>query len=247
MTQEPTHPAASLAVRVGDRTLGLEELAYLNRMTTAGLVLPNVAHELNNALQVIGGLVELLSLREDLPQDVKDKIGRVGVQSSRATELIREVVTFARRDDAGVAQVDVAKVVDRALGFRRYHLGRARIGVRVEGCGPGEALARVDANYLQQILLNVIINSEQALAGRPGGEIDVRVERVSAGVTVRVHDNGPGLDDAAGRAPEPFFTTRPPSAGLGLAVATALAESQGGNLQVLGGEGGGCVALLPLP
>jgi signal transduction histidine kinase len=247
MTQHSTQEHGGLAVRVGSRTLGLEELAYVNRATTTGLVLPNVAHELNNALQVIGGLVELLSMRADLPQDAKDKIGRIGAQSGRATELIRELVTFARRDDAGLAQVDLAKLVDRALAFRRYHLARARIAVHVAGAQPGEVLVRADGSSLLQILLNLIINGEQALTGRAGAEIHVHIARTPEGVTVEVRDNGPGTGRHETAAPEPFFTTRPPAPGLGLAVATALAASQGGSLRLQSAPEGGSVAVLTVP
>ncbi|MBL8142616.1 MAG: hypothetical protein JNM38_15965, partial [Acidobacteria bacterium] len=91
--------------------MSLDELAFLNRMTTTGMVLPNVAHELNNALQVVGGLVEMLSARGDLPADVLDKVGRIGAQAAKSAAMVRELVAFSRRDQAGVGLVDAVRTV----------------------------------------------------------------------------------------------------------------------------------------
>jgi signal transduction histidine kinase len=237
-----------VSVRAADRELRLDDLAFLNRMTTVGQVLPNVAHELNNVLQVIGGLVEMLSAREGLADDVRDKIGRIGVQTGRANEMLRELVSFARRDDGGVTLVDVARSVERALALRRYHLGRARITVAVEGPGPGCALARLDASYLQQILLNLIINAEHSLAGRPDGRIQIAIEPGPPNVRVTIADNGQGLPkDLERRASEPFFTTKSAAAGLGLTVARGLARGLGGSLELRGDQGVGMVAVLAVP
>jgi two-component system sensor histidine kinase DctS len=237
-----------LTVRAADRDLKLDDLAFLNRMTTVGQVLPNVAHELNNALQIIGGMVEMLAAREGLPADVTDKIGRIGAQAGRATELLRELVTFARRDNAGTALVDVSKVVERALGFRRYHLGRARITAVVEAPPPGEAMARLDGAFLQQIVLNLLINAEHSLAGRTDGRIQIGIAPRAGEVEVTVQDNGQGLPDhLATRGPEPFFTTRLPAAGLGLTVASGLARGLGGRLTLRPNPEGGTVASLTLP
>lgn len=243
-----TSSDGELSVRAADRDLRLDDLAFLNRMTTVGHVLPNVAHELNNALQIIGGMVEMLGAKDGLPSDVRDKIGRIGAQGARATELLRELVTFARRDDAGTTLVDVTRIVERALTFRRYHLGRARIAAAVDGPGLGMALVRLDGSYLQQILLNLLINAEHSLAGRTDGRIQMSIATAPGEVTVTVSDNGQGLsEEVAGRVREPFFTTKLPSAGLGLTVASGLARGLGGRLVLAPNPGGGTTASLSLP
>ncbi|MGE3841605.1 MAG: sensor histidine kinase [Vicinamibacterales bacterium] len=237
-----------VCVRAADRELELDDLAYLNRMTTTGHVLPTVAHELNNALQIISGAVEVLSLKQDLAPDVRDKIARIGTQAGRATDMIRDLVGFVRRDDGGVKLVDVGKVVEGALAFRRYQLSRARIGVAVEGTQAGQCFARLDRGHLHQILLNLIINAEHSLAGRPDGRLQVRCARAGDVVEVAVSDNGPGVpDDLVGRLTEPFFTTKVPAAGLGLTVAVALAKEVGGDLRLTPDAAGGAVATLSIP
>jgi C4-dicarboxylate-specific signal transduction histidine kinase len=249
MTDVPPRPPLldTIAVRIAGRDLAVGDLAYLNRMTTVGQVLPNVAHELNNALQVIGGVVELLGMQADLPADAREKMARISVQSNRATEMLRDLVTFARRDDGGIGLVDPSKVVEKALFFRRYHLARARIAVAVESVEPARTLCRTDPHDLQQILLNLIINAEQSLSGRSDGRIGIVVARSGSNVEVSVTDNGAGLPDAPERAVQPFFTTKVLAAGLGLTVAEALARWHAGELRLGAAPGGGTVAAITMP
>lgn len=240
--------AADDVVELGGRRLTLEDLAYLNRVTTVGQVLPNVAHELNNALQVVGGLVEMLAARVDLPGDVHDKLGRIAGQAGRATAMIRELVVFARRDDGGVRVVDLAKLVEATLSMRRYHLSRARIGVTVKG-GESGLLARIDGHYVQQVLLNLVINAEHSTAGREGAHIDVVIGRVGDEATVTVVDNGPGFAPGAReRATDPFFTTKGEhGTGLGLSTAYTLVAALGGELSLDSAPGRGTTVSIALP
>jgi C4-dicarboxylate-specific signal transduction histidine kinase len=242
----PTTPASPARVsEPAGRVLTSEDLAYLNRMTTVGQVLPNVAHEINNALQVVGGLVEMLSLKPELAPDVRDKIARIGVQAGRTAEMLRELVAFARREYGGVRHVGVNRLIDRALALRRYHLARARIVVEVTGAPPDTIVVRADAHHLEQVLVNLVMNAEASLAGRHDGRIEIAVRDEGPRVSVTVTDNGHGMVPAvAGAATAPFFTTRDGAAGLGLTVARLLVEADGGVLTVAALEGGTSVTIV---
>jgi C4-dicarboxylate-specific signal transduction histidine kinase len=222
----------------GERPLRTDDLVYINRMTTVGHVLPSVAHELNNSLQVIGGLVELLGMRTDLGKDVQDKIQKIGAQAVRSAGMIREFVAFARRDDV-VARVDVNKALDRALTLRHYHLARARIDLTRDP-SPGPLVVAADSQQVVQVLLNLIINAEEAVAQEDKRQLRVGLVDAPGVVRCEVHDNGPGFGDATlRRLREPFTSTKTRgAAGLGLAVAAALLERENGRLLVLGGPGG---------
>lgn len=247
----PTSPPdVTLSADVGGRALSLDDLAFVNRMTTTGLVLPNVAHELNNALQVIGGLTEMLSARTDLPGDVLDKVARVGAHAGRSAVMVRELVAFSRRDQGGVAVVDAARVVEQALALRRYHLSRARIRVETVVGADGPFLLRVDGHHLLQVLANLLINAEQALEGQPAPSLCVNVSRrETRDVTITIDDNaGPIAEHVAARACDAFFTTRASKAiGLGLTVGRALVARDGGTLDVAPVEGEGTRAMLTFP
>lgn len=236
-----------LTVDVAGRAMSLDELAFLNRMTTTGMVLPNVAHELNNALQVVGGLVEMLSARGDLPADVLDKVGRIGAQAAKSAAMVRELVAFSRRDQAGVGLVDAARTVEQALALRRYHLSRARVQVATSIGDGGPHLLRVDGHHLLQVLVNLIINAEQALEGRASPRLQVTIGRGEAGaIEIAIDDNGgPIAAHVAARACDAFYTTRSTKAiGLGLAVGRALVVRDGGTLEVAPLEGNGTRATL---
>ncbi len=228
------------------RTLGADDLTYINRMTTVGHVLPSVAHELNNSLQVIGGLVEILSMRAEVPRDVLDKIQKIGAQAARSAGLIREFVAFARRDDT-MARVDLRRALDQALAFRRYHLARARINLTVDPVEPGPLLIAADSQHVTQVLLNLIINAEEALGGRDVRELTIRVSDLVTRVRCEVHDSGPGLSVAArAHLREPFRTTKGRGcAGLGLSVVGTLVERTGGQLSVT--DASGCLVVVEWP
>jgi C4-dicarboxylate-specific signal transduction histidine kinase len=226
----------------GERPLQLEDLVYINRMTTVGHVLPAVAHELNNALQVIGGLVELLGMKGDLPPDVRDKVQKIGTQSNRSAGMMREFVAFARRDETS-SRIDMQRALEHALSMRRYHLSRARIDVAVDA--PAEPLAiRADSHAVLQVLLNLIINAEEALHAVPQGQRELRASVSAEGemVVCTIRDNGPGFVDATkAHASRPFFSTKTQgAAGLGLTVSEALVTLDKGVLRVAEGPGG-CV------
>jgi signal transduction histidine kinase len=179
---------------------------------------------------------------------VQEKVARIGLQTGRATGLMRELVAFARAEDGGERLVDLTRLVERSLGFRRYHLARARIEVAVDAPEPGRLLSRVDASHLQLILLNLLINAEHSLAGRTDGRITVRLGRTGGLAEVRVLDNGSGIaDQDARRLTDAFFTTKGPAAGLGLTVAAGLARAIGGSLALRSSPGGGAEAVLTVP
>jgi C4-dicarboxylate-specific signal transduction histidine kinase len=237
-------PGSELSAQAGtasdERPLTLEDLVYINRMTTVGHVLPSVAHELNNSLQVIGGLVELLTMRAEIGRDVQDKINKIGQQAARSAGMLREFVSFARRDDA-VSRVDVAKALERALSLRRYHLARARIeAVMIDPQPPGPLVISADSQHVVQVLLNVLINAEESLVGQERRELRIQLVDLPAAVRCQVEDSGPGFSDVARRLlRKPFASTKSRgTAGLGLAVAGALMEKDRGRLEVLDGPGG---------
>ena len=213
------------------RTLEAGDLVFANRLVTLELVLPNVTHEINNALQVIGGLGEIIATKPGISEDVAQKLQRVHGQAVRCSTLLRELVNYARRDDASPA-TDVARGIDRALNLRRYHLSRARVVVDVAPQSEGPVVAPMDSQHFEQVLVNLLLNAEQAVAGRPEPQIRVAYGRDADAVVLTVADSGPGVD--VGGQEEyfrPFMSTRPGALGLGLSASRAMVDLAGGTLR----------------
>src|SRR5690606_17388606 len=117
-----------------------------------------LAHELNNSLQVMSGLVELLSDRPDLPADVVLRLQKIGGQADRAGAAVREVLGYARETPSAPAGADPAVAIETAVALRRYHLGRAGITAHVEA-QRGQRRVRARAGDLVQIVLNLMLNA----------------------------------------------------------------------------------------
>ena len=213
--------------------LRADDLITLNRSATVARLLAGVVHEVNNALQVISGTTELLQDSPGLSEPVVKGLQRIHAQNTRAASAMAEVMAFSRQKSDARGLVNTRDVVTRSIALRSYAIGRARLTIAQHV--PPESRFSVDgsAPLLQQALLNLIVNAEQALAGRPGGAITVDVERQDGWVLLRVSDDGPGVDPAvATRMFEPFVTTRSrdEASGLGLTVARAIAEIHAGSL-----------------
>ncbi|MGE3276338.1 MAG: sensor histidine kinase [Vicinamibacterales bacterium] len=214
---------------------GIDQLLVtLNRLALSGSFVSGLAHELNNPLQVVNGTVELLLGRPDLAPDVRTKLERVANQVHRASGTIMEVLGFVRDRTAVPVRVDVRTVIDQVMALRRYPLTRAGITAVVDPPAAGAAILHARPVEVAQILLNVVINAEAALAGQSGAEIRLSSAVEGGRVCLRIADNGPGIPpEVAARLFEPFQTTHglETAGGLGLAAAAALARRLGGHIR----------------
>jgi len=225
---------------------GPEDLIALNRSATIARLVAGVFHELNNSLQVIGGLAELLQTTPGTPPSVADGLRRIQAQNAKAGSAIAELMAFTRQKPEARGRVSMRDVATRAVGLRAFSIARARLTIVYEPPKSGVVTVHGFANQLMLAVLNLVINAEQALAGQPAGVIRVDLDLPEDWVVVRVSDNGGGVDPAmADRVFDPFVTTRPreESSGLGLAVARQIAEQHGGTLAMEQAEKGACFAL----
>jgi len=207
----------------------------LNRLATIARLVAGAAHEVNNALQVIGGSAELLQNRTDLPEAVQKTLSRIRDQAARAASAMTGVVPpsgCAR--DSGTYLVDMCDVATRAVELRRYSIGRADLKVELDL--PTEPqLVTGQRLHLLQAALNMIQNAEQALTPRRAGVIRVEVADDGDHVVLRVSDDGPGVPPGEAESIFlPFFTSRPrpESTGLGLPVAREIAAAHRGTLEL---------------
>jgi signal transduction histidine kinase len=225
---------------------GAEDLVTLNRAATVARLVSGVFHELNNHLLVIGGTTELIQDTPGLPETVAKGLSRIQAANSRATNAIAEAMRFVRQKADAGGSVNMRDLVSHALALRAYAFSKARLATSFDAPKEGRPTVHGSAILLEHAVLNLVVNAEQALAGRTGGEIRLQMDLTDGWLVLRVSDNGPGVDPAiADRLFEPFATTRArdDSSGLGLAVARQIAEQHGGTLTMEAAPSGACFAL----
>jgi signal transduction histidine kinase len=220
-------------------------LLALNRSTTTARLLSGVVHDVNNALQVISGTAELLSGRTDLPEALSPALDRLRRQTARAAGVLSEVQLFTRGSLSDRLPVNLREMAEHSLALRAFTIRRAGLTSRIEAAEGEQFVVSGNRTQLQQALLNLIVNAEQALAGR-GGEILVELGADGDWLTIRVSDKGPGIAlQPLDRAFDAFVTTRDPwdGAGLGLWAARAIVAEHGGTIAVESSAGGTTVVI----
>jgi two-component system NtrC family sensor kinase len=222
-------------------------LLALNRSATAARLLPGVIHEINNALQVISGTVELLEARSDLPPATRPSLDRLRNQSTRMAATLSDVQLFIRAPVRDTGRVSLRELAEHSANLRMFAIRRAGLTISVVA-DQGEILVTGNRGQLQQAVLNLIANAEMALAPLRRGAIQVHIEADDAWATLRVSDEGPGVAVQPREAAfEAFTTTREPweGAGLGLWAARRIAQAHGGTVTVEGESGNVFALRLP--
>lgn len=236
------------AAQAQQRTLEAR-LQEAQKMESIGTLAGGVAHDFNNVLAVILG--NLAIAREDLgpAHAVQQPLALVQQAATRARTLVQQILAFSRRLPQERTVQPLAPLLDEPLAMLRSTLPAS---ARLERNVTGEPLyVEVDAQQVQQVLLNLCTNALQALPSQSGL---IRVEVASAGggmARLSVIDDGSGMDAATrARMFEPFFTTKPvgQGTGLGMAVVHGIVTASGGRIVVDSAPGRGTRidVLLPL-
>ena len=223
-----------------------EALVALSRAATTARLLSGVLHEINNALLVISGTVELLEARTDLPETAARPLERLRTQSTRMTAAIARVTAFTQASSSVQSGINVNDIVSTAVELRQFAISRAGLTIQFD---VPESPLRVAGNAggLQHAVLNLIVAAEHALAGSRG-RIVVETAASGEGVAVRVSDNRPSRPPIVDSMFEPFSRSRSPAdtSGLSLFAARQILLDHGGLLSVEErGEGFTCLAWIP--
>jgi PAS domain S-box-containing protein len=223
--------------KIDDQSRDLyQQLLQAEKMAALGQTISGVAHELNNPLATI------LSWAERLAEKTTDDTTRRGVgvilgEAERAARIVRNLLTFARKRQSTRSMIDLNQVVRETLTLRSYEQRVTNIEV-ISALAAGLPPVFADAHQIQQVLLNLIINAEQAMLGANGhGTLVVRTwhDADRDSVALEVCDDGPGVAaDVQTKIFDPFFTTKEvgKGTGLGLTVAYAIVQEHGGRIRV---------------
>jgi len=228
------------------------QLLQAEKMAALGQTISGVAHELNNPLATILSWAERLSQRAGLEDSVRRGLETILGESERAARIVRNLLTFARKRQTTRAMVDVNQVARETLSLRAYEQRVSNITV-IDALAAGLPQVFADGYQLQQVLLNLIINAEQAMLSAHGRGILVIRTWHDAGqesVVLEINDDGPGIpDDVQPKIFDPFFTTKEvgQGTGLGLTVAYAIVQEHGGRIRLESRPGAGASFYVELP
>jgi PAS domain S-box-containing protein len=229
-----------------------QQLRRVERLASVGTLIGGVAHELNNPLHAIRNFAELL-LMEHRGSEDREALEIIQREADRAAKVVSDLRMIARQTQESGAEhepTDLNDIIRHVLKVRRYALETGNVEMRED---LADDLPRVMANRgeIEQVVLNVVVNAEQAMRAQRGDRrLVVRTRPTSEGAAIHVVDNGPGMSPhQLERIFDPFYTTKAPGegTGLGLSLVHTIISEHGGNVHVESELGKGTAFRIDLP
>jgi two-component system cell cycle sensor histidine kinase/response regulator CckA len=246
---------------ITDKTRMEEELRQAQKMEAVGRLAGGVAHDFNNLLTVIQGYAELLGASLANDPERRESMGEIVRAAERAAALTRQLLAFSRRQVLETRILDLGEVVADTEKMLRRLIGEDLEVVVVKPATLGHVKA--DPGQIEQVLLNLAVNSRDAMPG--GGRLTLELADVNLDapfttshdsipsgryVVVSVRDTGNGMDaETLSHLFEPFFTTKEKGKGTGLGLATVfgIVKQSGGYVDVASAPGAGTTFRVYLP
>jgi FixJ family two-component response regulator/signal transduction histidine kinase len=227
--------------------------AHAARVGTMGVIAASLVHELTQpvaaSLANAETAAELLAAPTLDADELRATVADIVVDDRRAGELIQQLRRFLRRGETERTAIDLREAVDAVLRLVAADAAGKGVEIAVD-CAESLPRPAGDRVQIQQVLLNLVLNAIDAVAGNAAGarRVALRVGAADAGVRVEVSDTGRGMDEAArSRVFQPFFTTKPGAMGLGLSISRTIAAAHGGTLSVDSAPGRGTTFRVELP
>ncbi len=237
--------AAAFRTMMQNLALAQSETLAQSRLAFLGEIAANIAHDVRTPLSVLKTSAQLLA-RGELPREERRTLAlNLATEVDRLNAVVTGLVDLARPRPVRNNVESIGTLAHRAATFFEPLATKSGVTV-VERLPSDEVLVYGSADQLYQVLLNLIHNSLQAIAGE--GTLTIECRREETWVRVDVSDTGPGFPvDALPRAFAPFATTKPDGVGLGLAIAKRIVEEHGGTIDAENVAGGGARVWFRLP
>jgi two-component system C4-dicarboxylate transport sensor histidine kinase DctB len=223
------------------------ELFQAGKMAVLGQMSASITHELNQPLTALRTMSDnaVLLFERGRMDDVRNNLKTISQVVARMGTITGKLKSFARKSNAELAAVSIHTSISNALVLveRRLQLDKVSFQLHID---QADIYALCDSNRLEQVLLNLMTNALDSMAGSPVRELRVDVNSTPQRVFIRVADSGPGLsDEARTRLFEPFYTSKPQGEGLGLglAISEQIIRDFGGSLQAEQASAGACFVI----
>ncbi len=222
-----------------------EQIKRADRLSAIGQLAAGLAHEIRNPLASIEGAVDILERNRGTPERRAEFLSIIKKETRRLNRLLSALLDFARPRPPRVRPVHAGELFDQVLALVAHTGEREGIRFRVEaaaGLPPVEA----DPEQLQQVVINLVLNSIQAMP--EGGTITLGAAVDGDRFLIRVTDEGRGIPESElDKIFDPFYTTKPNGTGLGLAVVHQIVEQHGGTIRAARNPGRGMTFTILLP
>lgn len=233
-----------------------ERIIEAGKMAALGELAAGIAHEINNPVAVMveeAGWMQDLIDEEDLKQsanleEFKQSLKQIRVQGSRCKQITHKLLSFARKTDSRPKRIALNETIEEVLSLCQQRARYSTVKI-ITHLDPNLPLVNASPSEMQQVFLNLIINSLDAIDNR-GGQVEITTRAQDQHVIVDVADNGPGIPEAyLARIFDPFFTTKPPGqgTGLGLSICYGIITQMGGEITVDSVVGTGTTFHIKLP
>jgi two-component system NtrC family sensor kinase len=226
-----------------------EQLIQSEKLSAIGQLVAGVAHDLNNPLTSIIGYAQLLMGRNQDPR-LRRGLEVVAAEAERAARIVKNLLTVARKHVPEKRLLGLNGIVEKTLELKQHDLRVNRVEV-VTDYEPHLPMTLLDFHQIQQVLLNLVINAEQAIRQeRERGTIRIATRREGAGIRLVLEDDGPGIPETVlNKIFDPFFTTKPVGVGtgLGLSICHGIIAEHGGTIGAGNRPEGGARFVIDLP
>jgi two-component system sensor kinase FixL len=231
------------------------ELAHVSRLSAMGEMSAAIAHELNQPLTAVTNYVKAAQrfLSADKPspgqlQSARDAVEKAADQTIRAGTIIRYLRDFVEKRESEKAPENINQVIREAVALGLVGTAHSNIKVKLD-LEPRMPRLVIDKIQIQQVLLNLIRNAVEAMAGVDNGEIRISSITSDRYAEITIRDTGPGfLPEMAGKLFHAFATTKRDGLGIGLKICQSIVEAHGGSIKALpSGPGAAFQIRLPLP
>jgi two-component system NtrC family sensor kinase len=224
-----------------DRTVMAHQVIETGRLASIGELAAGIAHEINNPVAIMvqeaGWISDLLGEGEPCSSENLKEIARavaqIRTQGDRCKEITYKLLSFARKTDPTIREVDLNEAIDEVIGLTSQKTRYANVHIET-ALSPDLPSIQASPSELQQVLLNLVNNAIDAIE-HPGGTVTVATRPLGDEVVLEVRDTGKGIPEAnLGRIFDPFFTTKPvgQGTGLGLPICYGIIEKMGGKITV---------------
>jgi signal transduction histidine kinase/ActR/RegA family two-component response regulator len=225
-----------------------ERLLMGEKMALMGQIVSGIAHELNNPLTIVVGYSELL-MSTHADEKLTVPLTKIHDGAQRASKIVRNLLTFARKQKPERKITDVNSVLLKTIDLRAYELRVCNIELVTELAPVSRTMT--DPHQLQQVFLNLIVNAEQAMIEANGrGRLAIKSTEKDGRIEISFEDDGPGItEEHLRKVFDPFFTTKTvgKGTGLGLSICQGIVAEHGGRLSASATPGSGARFVVELP